>query len=140
MHARPETRLHAESAAFGLVALAALGAAMACAPVPSVQRAAAPNPSAPPGCANAVPESCRGVQPAYEKEIAPIVLARCLGCHGPQGVAAEDHDFSSIDTIFAQRTSVLAQVSACTMPPPGAPPLPAEEAAEILRWAACGAR
>jgi hypothetical protein len=89
-------------------------------------------------CPRTAERSCEGPPPTYSQDILPILRRRCFQCHAADGVAAEDHNFSSFTTFHAQRTTVADQVAACTMPPASQPRLTNEEADAILRWAACG--
>jgi hypothetical protein len=84
------------------------------------------------------PVSCDGAIPTYAADVRPILERRCFACHARDGPAAEEHDFSRVDTLRAQRRRLTDAVGARAMPPAGRPPLPDAEAETLLRWAACG--
>jgi hypothetical protein len=71
--------------------------------------------------------------------VRPVLVRRCFGCHAGDGAAADEHDFSRLATLRAQRSSVADEVSSCSMPPPKSPELTGDEAQTLLRWVACGA-
>ena len=77
--------------------------------------------------------------PSYRLDVQPIVQRRCLSCHSGSGDAAEDHDFSRLDVMRAQRHLMRGRVASRAMPPPGAPPLASDEATVLLQWLNCGA-
>jgi uncharacterized membrane protein len=96
------------------------------------------------GCAGEQPvakptASCAGSPPTYVADVRPLLERRCLSCHANEGVAAEDHDFSRVETLRAQRQSLADEVAERAMPPQGQPQLTDAEAQLLLRWAACGA-
>jgi hypothetical protein len=74
--------------------------------------------------------------PSFEKDVLPILKRSCFPCHAGDGMAAEDHDFSKMDVLLAQRSRVTVQVAACAMPPRQVKFAPAE-ANVVLAWAAC---
>jgi uncharacterized membrane protein len=84
-------------------------------------------------------DSCAGSPTTYVSDVRPVLERRCFFCHAGDGVAAEDHDFSRVGTLRAQRRSLVDQVAQRAMPPQGRPPLTDAEAQLLLRWAACGA-
>ena len=90
------------------------------------------------GCPRSAPRECAGKAPSYADDVLPILERRCFACHAGDGPAAEDHDFSSVATLRAQRRGVADQISACAMPPASKDALRAEEASGILMWVACG--
>ena len=97
------------------------------------------------GCAKAPPvagpaATCAGPPATYVADVRPVLERRCFGCHANDGVAAEGHDFSRVETLRAQRRSLAGEVAARAMPPRGRPQLTDAEAQLLLRWAACGAR
>jgi len=106
--------------------------------VNTVEPAAAPS-SVRSTCARHRPTACIEPAPSYASDVAPLLERRCGSCHENGGPETDDHDFSRFETLHAQRTSVLAEVSTCAMPPSDAPPLSPAEAELLLHWAACGA-
>lgn len=97
------------------------------------------DPAADGGCPSNLPASCPAPAqiPSYRTDIAPIIQGRCLGCHGPGGVAQARHDFTTYATIHAQRSAILNQVYSCLMPPAPAPPPTADERRLLLAWLVC---
>jgi mono/diheme cytochrome c family protein len=96
------------------------------------------------GCATGQPAakpsaSCAGPPATYVADVRPLLERRCFACHANDGVAAEDHDFSRVETLRAQRQSLTDEVAERAMPPKGRPQLTDSEAQLLLRWAACGA-
>jgi uncharacterized membrane protein len=96
------------------------------------------------GCAAGRPEakpsaSCADPPVTYVADVRPVLERRCFSCHANDGPAAEEHDFSRVETLRAQRQSLADTVAAHAMPPPGRPPLTDAEARLLLRWSACGA-
>jgi uncharacterized membrane protein len=96
------------------------------------------------GCATGQPAakpavSCAEPRATYVADVRPLLERRCFGCHANDGVAAEDHDFSRVETLRAQRQSLTDEVAERAMPPKGQPQLTDPEAQLLLRWAACGA-
>jgi mono/diheme cytochrome c family protein len=89
-------------------------------------------------CPNDLPVACAATPPSYARDVAPILAAKCVVCHGPGGVEAT-RDLSTYDHVHTQRSSVLDQVHACMMPPAGGEALTAAERATLLGWLVCGA-
>lgn len=89
-------------------------------------------------CPNDLPSSCPSPAPSYGQDVAPIVQARCLGCHAPGGQSA-NIPLDSYDALHARRSQVLDQVYACRMPPAGQPQLSSDERQKLLGWLVCGA-
>ncbi len=83
--------------------------------------------------------SCTGPQVTYVADVRPILEKRCFACHAGGGPAAEEHDFTQVETLRTQRQQLVDDVNAHAMPPQGRPPLEDAEAQILLRWAACGA-
>jgi uncharacterized membrane protein len=81
--------------------------------------------------------SCTGPQPTYVADVRPVLEKRCFTCHAGSGPAAEEHDFTHVETLRAQRQQLVDDVTAHAMPPQGRPPLEDAEAQVLLRWAAC---
>jgi uncharacterized membrane protein len=96
------------------------------------------------GCATGAPAPreaahCDGPPVTYVADVRPILERRCLSCHAGDGVAAEEHDFSGVATLRAQRQELADDVSSHAMPPPSQPGLDDGETSTLLRWASCGA-
>jgi uncharacterized membrane protein len=90
-------------------------------------------------CPNDLPASCPTPPPSFAKDVEPVFERRCWPCHTGAGIAAEAHDFSTYDNIFADRSTILNRVFACEMPPAdSAQPTP-EERAALLAWLVCKA-
>jgi uncharacterized membrane protein len=83
--------------------------------------------------------SCAGPRVTYVADVRPLLERRCFACHANDGPAAEEHDFSRVETLRAQRRSLADVVAARAMPPQGRPQLTDTEAQLLLRWSACGA-
>jgi len=88
-------------------------------------------------CPNDLPDTCPDPAPSYQVDIAPIITARCVPCHGPGGPESS-HPLDSYTRVFGLRTNVLSQVYGCRMPPSGATPLEPEERQALLEWLVCG--
>jgi mono/diheme cytochrome c family protein len=69
--------------------------------------------------------------------VKPVLQERCFGCHTGDGSAADDHDFSNLSRVLAERQDIARQVTAHAMPPSPQQKLSENEATLILRWAAC---
>jgi uncharacterized membrane protein len=83
---------------------------------------------------------CTGTQPpTYVADVRPVLERRCFTCHANDGPAAEEHDFTHIETLRAQRLQLVDEVTARAMPPKGRPQLTDGEAQTLLQWVACGA-
>ncbi len=116
-----------------LYALLAASAIAACAHTAPPAGIAAPRAGA---CRREAPV-CGIVAPTYAGDVRPSRARRCFKCHAGDGVAADDHDFSRVETLRAQSAALTTEVGACAMPPSSEPPLPDAEAAVLLQWAAC---
>ena len=82
-------------------------------------------------------QSCNSAPPSYSAEVKPVLKERCFGCHTGDGSAADDHDFSNLSRVVAERRDIARQVAAHAMPPASKPQLTENEASLLLRWAAC---
>jgi hypothetical protein len=118
-----------------LVLVAAVASACAHDPPPAVRSAQAPKESS---CHHATPQ-CVGPPPTYTADVRPILERRCFKCHAGEGVAADEHNFSHVETLRAQKRALANEIGACAMPPSSEPPVPDAEAEVLLRWVACGA-
>jgi hypothetical protein len=117
-----------------LVLVAAGAGACAHEPPPAVRPAQEPREAS---CHHATP-SCVGAPPTYAADVRPIIEQRCATCHAGGGVAADEHDFSRVETLWAQKNALASEIGACAMPPSSEPPVPDAEAEVLLRWATCG--
>lgn len=99
---------------------------------------AACGPAPKPACPNDLPASCPSPAPAYQADVAPLLAAHCVKCHGPGGQQAS-YPLTTWDEVYALRGAVLDRVYACRMPPPGEPALTAAERQKLLGWLVCGA-
>jgi len=118
-----------------LVLLAATAGACAHDPPPAARAAREPKESS---CHHATPP-CAGLPPTYATDVRPILERRCFKCHAGEGVAADEHDFSYVETLRAQKHALASEIGACAMPPSSELPVPDAEAEVLLRWVACGA-
>jgi len=87
-------------------------------------------------CLHAMP-ACVGDSPRYTEDVRPILERRCFKCHAGDGAAAEEHNFSLIETLRAQKSALASEVGTCAMPPSSESPVPDAEAEVLLRWVAC---
>jgi hypothetical protein len=110
--------------------LALVACVVACGPVETA-------PTTDAGCPNDLPKACPSSAPVYA-DVEPIVAARCASCHGPGGTEASI-PLTSYAAISARKTTVLAQIYGCRMPPASAEALTADERATLLAWFVCGA-
>jgi uncharacterized membrane protein len=98
----------------------------------------------PAGCGPGPPDPCAS-GPGYARDVAPIVAARCLGCHSagllgdarrgaPEGLDLDDPDLA--EPWFE---GIADAIASGTMPPSeGAPLTTREERATAIDWRACG--
>jgi len=113
------------------------------APVPEAfaPRAAPPqavapaSPKATASCHHDAPAACVQPAPSFADEVEPILKKRCFACHTGNGVAADEHDFSTMKSVVAERGDIVDEISSCSMPPRS--PLGDDEAGTLLRWASC---
>jgi hypothetical protein len=113
---------------------AACGGAQEPPPVSAAVHAAAASGGA---CHHATP-SCGSPPPTYVADVRPILEQRCFKCHAGGGIAADEHDFSRVETLRAQKRALANEIGECAMPPSSEPAVPDAEAEVLLRWAACG--
>lgn len=91
------------------------------------------------GCANDLPAACPAPAPSFQAQVAPLLAARCGGCHVAGGVAPT-HRFGSWAQVYPQRTALLTQTYSCLMPPlDGGLALTAAERSLLFGWLVCGA-
>jgi hypothetical protein len=119
------------------ITLAAVGAGACVHESPSVAAAGAPPGAGESACHHALP-SCAGPPPTYMDDVRPILERRCFKCHAGEGVAADEHDFSQVQTLRAQKVAFASEIGTCAMPPSPEPPVADAEAEALLRWVACG--
>jgi hypothetical protein len=125
------------SAAVLAITLAAVGAGACVHESPSVAAAGAPSRAQASACHHALP-SCAGPPPTYTDDVRPILERRCFKCHAGDGAAADEHDFSQVQILRAQKTALAGEIGTCSMPPSPEPPVADAEAEVLLRWVACG--
>ena len=78
---------------------------------------------------------CPSTPPSYAKDVAPILAAHCVGCHGPGGENSDVLlDTYAACTVAKRRTTVPDLVTNCLMPPPPLPPLSADEITTLQCW------
>ncbi len=76
----------------------------------------------------------------FEADILPILQAHCVGCHGPEKQESDIRlDNLSTDVVNDRAAAehwheVLNVLNAAEMPPEDAPPVPAKQAARLVRW------
>ena len=89
-------------------------------------------------CPRDLPTSCPSPEPSYATDVAPLIQAHCVTCHGPNGVSS-DRPLGTYPQLFAMRQDVLDQVYNCLMPQ--SPQLQLDEADRqtLLGWLVCGA-
>lgn len=90
-------------------------------------------------CPQDLPATCPTVVPSYQTTIAPVISLRCLACHGDGGIEVTKRDLSNYAAVFKERSAVLNQVYACSMPPAASPALTADERKALLDWLVCHA-
>jgi hypothetical protein len=125
------------TAAVLAITLAAGGAGACVHASPAVGAAGAPSRAQESACHHA-PPSCAGSPPTYTGDLRPILERRCFKCHAGDGAAADEHDFSQVQTLRAQKVAFATEIGTCAMPPSPEPPVPDAEADVLLRWVACG--
>jgi hypothetical protein len=97
-----------------------------------------PTPPPAPQCPNDLPGSCPSPAPSWSQTVQPVIQNRCQRCHSPTGTA-KNRLLQSYSDVYAQRSSVLNRVYACTMPPGGEPQPTTAEREALLGWLVCGA-
>ena len=85
------------------------------------------------------PSTCKVSAPVCDPTVddaSALALARqrCSGCHAEGGPA--NHPFLEPAALLAARTDIALRLAGCEMPP-DATPLPADERARLIGWAAC---
>lgn len=91
-------------------------------------------------CPSDLPQSCPSAVPSYTNDVAPLIARTCFPCHTTGGSALPKHDFSTYAKVYAQRSAVLNQFYACSMPPADAGvTVAAEDRATLLAWLVCRA-
>jgi hypothetical protein len=117
--------------------LLAVGAG-ACAHEPPAAAVRAPSQAKAGSCHHAMP-ACAGSPPTYADDLRPILEKHCFKCHAGDGVEADDHNFSHVETLRAQKRALANEIGQCAMPPSPEPAVSDSEAELLLRWVACGA-
>lgn len=82
--------------------------------------------------------TCSGPAPSYRTEVAPLFKQYCVKCHSPDGSAGDEHDFTRLEVLNAQRRRVKAVLEGSAMPPRGLPQPADSERALMIRWACSG--
>lgn len=82
--------------------------------------------------------ACPSPAPSYATDIAPLVEARCVGCHFPGTVTAPT-DLSTYPQLRRQGGTTLGVIQSCMMPPPDAGVLSEAERTTFVEWLRCGA-
>jgi cytochrome c5 len=85
-----------------------------------------------------IEQGCPTTPPSYAGDVAPIVQARCVGCHFP-GTTIAPSDLSSYAQLRPRAGTALGQVQSCNMPPPDAGVLSVDERTTFVEWLRCGA-
>ncbi len=78
-----------------------------------------------------------GGVPSYKTDIAPIIQATCIKCHGPTGTAG--FYMTTYPEVFDQFGSILSQVTVCQMPPLNGPVMTDAQRVALTAWLRCGA-
>jgi len=88
--------------------------------------------------------------PDFAKDVQPVLLAKCLKCHGGDdpkgnldlrskaGMLAGGDSGPALDVKDAAKSLLLARISAGEMPPKESPALTAEELALLKAWIEAG--
>jgi cytochrome c5 len=82
--------------------------------------------------------TCKGSPPSWTADVKPVLERRCFKCHAGDGQAAEEHDFSTRETLRIERDALVEDVQNGDMPPKGEPRPPAPEMDTLVQWVACG--
>jgi hypothetical protein len=114
------------------------GVPAACVLAGAVLACGSSHPAATDRCPQDLPAACPANPPSYQTDVAPMLAARCATCHSPGG-AGSPFDFTTYDSVFANRSAILNQVYACNMPPKGAAGLDPAQRQTLLGWLVCGA-
>ncbi len=85
-----------------------------------------------------IEQGCPSTPPSYATDVAPIVEARCVGCHFPGTTIAPD-DLSTYSALRPRAGTALGQLQSCIMPPPDAGALSEDERTTFVEWLRCGA-
>ncbi len=94
----------------------------------------------PASCPSDLPASCPSTVPSYATDIGPFIARTCFPCHTTGGTAVAKHDFLTYAQVYKQRSAVLNQFYACSMPPADAGVVvSAQDRATLLAWLVCHA-
>jgi hypothetical protein len=118
-----------------VIRAACLAACLAACGAPAASAPAASGPAAHASCGHARPARCTARATSFEVDVGPVLEKRCFSCHANGGSAAEDHDFSNMERLKADRAAIADQVASCAMPPRS--PLDDADANTLLAWASC---
>ncbi len=78
--------------------------------------------------------SAAGTMMSFEKDIEPIMQAKCLGCHNSGGTPLAPFSLEGIDQVNSFRSAIQFVLESHTMPPIGALQLTSSEHAKIKAW------
>jgi hypothetical protein len=94
----------------------------------------------PADCPRDIPskDDCATAVPSFERDVGPILAARCKLCHAP-GQTAEHILFDTYGEAFHWYKLMYTQVFGCTMPPSCSGRLADTERNVLLKWFVCGA-
>ncbi len=85
------------------------------------------------------PAASRAAEPTFQADLQPILLARCIKCHGLEEKSGNVNFAAVADNDSAARQrrlwrKAVAQLEAGAMPPQDAPQLTADEKQRLLAW------
>ena len=89
------------------------------------------------GCVRELPP-CPAMPPSYKETVSPILERACISCHYPESNLARS-SLTPYAAVAADLGSMVDQVYACAMPPPGHLQLTAAERTSLLEWLECKA-
>ena len=108
--------------------------------VPSVVYAAATSTSgqdAAPTCPGKTIDSCSVRIPSFSRDVYPIIISRCEGCHSPSNDAGL-WPLDDQESLFDWQVTILQVLRNCTQPPPGSV-FDLTERKTLEAWLVCGA-
>ena len=88
-------------------------------------------------CDTVLPTSCPTPVVTYQRDVKPIIEARCLSCHDGNGKEWPLTDYAHVADWVGEVRAVIAD---CSMPPPEEDiEMPTSERQVLLDWVRCGA-